>query len=241
MNNCFIIKWVHKNWKKPEYRLDFSNGFLISIIYFLLFYCRYPLEFFHILLKNSFSNSKLVQHLFKFFYKGTLGKYKIDLMGLFTELWVIFWVYIVIFIIMPWHFSFVFSFNWTWIIFILLLLRFADYCYMFLDYFLLFNQKQELLSLARSFLLLIVNFFEVAAYFTILHLKINHYQDLIWDRYYETLKNMLTIGTYNIPDLQCTFDKYLWGLIHIFEPLYTILFITIVINKIMKWEIANIE
>jgi hypothetical protein len=209
---------------------DPKNGIFVLVLYWFLNFFGFPMDCIHEKLKILFVQNKSVKKIF--------GWDRISLEGVFVELWLMFWtvtntfLYYVIAIQHPlWH-----------IALLIMFLRFVD----FLRAFLSINlelMEYPLRSISRSYILLGVNFFEVAAIssaiqFIICDQFLVQHEIANWKNvYYYSLRNMLTIGGGDIEVCNnCSFTApFFFGVIRIAQPLFAVLLVTLAINQTLKW------
>jgi hypothetical protein len=214
-------------------KLKPSDGFIVNVLMRILQFFGMPLDWLHEKLKKPFIR----------FSRKVINWSKTDLEGLYIELWVLFWALLNIFIILP-----NISKNATCILYafiFILILRCADLCKAFLAF--IYNlSKYPQRSLARSYIMLSLYFFEFAAISSSIQFIIcKHFliesKPATWQSvFYYSIRNMVTIGDGKIEPVCCNDHAYLlFGMVRILQPLFSVLLISLSVNQILNWRISR--
>ncbi|MFW9876761.1 MAG: hypothetical protein ACFFG0_27010 [Candidatus Thorarchaeota archaeon] len=208
-----------------------TDGILSKIFMTILYYLGWPLNILHDFLRNRFKYCFIVAKIIKW--------NRDDLEGLFIELWIFLWAIITIFVLLP-----LIAINNSIIICLLLLIivimRGSDSLYQFLGKnFELTRNPQR--NLARSYILLLFVFIELAAIFSILQICVLKFLccygniDSWINILYNTILNMVTIGGQEL-DSCSSISLQLLRLLRIAQPIFSILLIALAINQSINYN-----
>lgn len=226
------------NWNplklEPPFKVE--EGIIIAIVRYFLAIPKYPANVLHNFLKSIVGN--IVKNT-----NGSEKKIK-DYKGIYIELWVVACAILNSFFVLP-YFA---CAGWTlWSIAGLFLIsRSADFVdnFIVLNFYLSFKKmrkENQQRSVARSYMLLITNFLEVAAIFGSLHFIIcgqfltNCHNSEWGDLYNYAIMNMLTIGdNITYPKVH---DSFWWfNFFKIAQPMFGGLFLSVAIGRIIDWK-----
>ena len=209
------------------------DGLLILIFMKILWFISFPLDYLHGFFKKQFS----------LIFPKRLNWKGNEIDGLYIELWVLFWTLINIMVVLPLLGKTSLNVFPRLLIIIILFVRAAD----FLRSFLAMNLnliKIEQRSLARSFAMLLLHFFEVGAIFSSLQFIVCRqisftYKFANWTEvFYYTLRNMVTVGGGDYCKIVdcCANGNRLLLILRIAQPIFSILLVTIAISQIINWK-----
>jgi len=227
------------NWNPlkldPPFKAE--EGIIIAVFRYLLSIPKYPVYILHHLL------SRLVKYIAN---KANGSKKTIEEVweGYYIELWSVTCAVVMIYFVLP-YFE-----NSSWIFLSIAGLFFISRSADFFDTFMVFNfylsfkerrLKNPQRSVARSYMILITNFLELAAIFASLHYIIcgqfttGKFASSWGNLYFYSIMNMLTIGDSNtIPKVN---DAIWWfDFFKVVQPLFGGLFLASAISRIIDWK-----
>ncbi len=211
-----------------------SDGVAVCILFRALRIVGSPVNWLHEYLKRVLPNSSAANKL--------LPRWNLhERVGLVIETWGIGWTAVNTFVILP---IIALGKGWLWWCCVgILASRTADFFQAFLGMnFQLLRVRQR--SLARSFAMLFLALFEMAAISTSAQFIIsdrftvgNNESSKVYTVYYYSIRNMVTVGgdiagSAPSPSLQAFF----FGLVRLSQPLFSILLVTLAISQILNWK-----
>ena len=218
-----------------------KHGLIIIIVMRLLHIVAWPCYAIHNCLKEQFATGIAGTRFGRWLDRRTDRSWdNDDRQGLFIELWVIFWL---IFNLLVMHLLGYIPASPWWIralLFLPVLFRFADLlrAFLLLNFYMVAESQR---SVARSYALLVSNFFEVAAIFASAHLL---FYEFIRENctpvgagslYFYTITSMLTIdqSTFGTPEGA---SQTMFYVFKVLQPLFGVLFLAMAVGRILDWK-----
>lgn len=217
-----------------KYNLHKTDGILLKLLFRFLELVGQPLDWTEEKLQSKFGT---ISHRYIQSWNAD------ELEGVFIELWWLFWLCVNL--VLLYYISIV-GVALKWILFIIILLRLGDFLRAFLAKNLRLT-KYPLRSIGRSYVLLFLGFFEIAAISSSVQFLICEHFSLAsagspepanWQNvYYYSLRNMLTIGGGDLIYSACPQPTpFFLGIVRIAQPLFALLFVTLAINETLRWK-----
>jgi hypothetical protein len=211
-----------------------SNGLFVRILFRCLGLGGYPLDRAFEGLMRWFTSSPSVNRLFR-------NQTTRDLRAIFVELYKLFWTLAntLLFLVVA-----SFPGPISCVCYLVIGVRLSDFLRVFLGLnFELTAGTPRQHSLSRAYFLLLLEFFEVAAMFSSAQYLVT--RSFLVDKsvataasvYYFTLRNMLTIGGGDLTPCESSgIESFAFGAIRIAQPVFSILFVTLVINQSLRFS-----